>query len=64
MRKPDFCICKNKGADQLHGNRAADQRLCFCYIDSAIPPKSTSGIIIVLPGLCQTGSETSKQVLS
>ena len=20
-----FCICKNKGVDQLHGNRAADQ---------------------------------------
>ena len=19
MRKPDFCICKNKGVDQLHG---------------------------------------------
>ena len=27
MRKPAFCICKNKGADQLHGNPAADQRL-------------------------------------
>ena len=27
MRKPAFCICKNKGTDQLHGNRAADQRL-------------------------------------
>ena len=22
-------ICKNKGADQLHGNCAADQHLCF-----------------------------------
>ena len=28
MRKPAFCICKNKGADQ---------RLCFHYIDSTIP---------------------------
>ena len=36
MRKHAFCICKNKGADQLHSNRAADQRLCFCYIDSTI----------------------------
>ena len=36
MRKPAFCICKNKGADQLHGHRAADQRLCFCYINSTI----------------------------
>ena len=29
MRKPDFCICENKDADQLRGNREADQRLCF-----------------------------------
>ena len=26
-----------KGADLLRGNRIADQRLCFCYIDSTIP---------------------------
>ena len=31
MRKPDFCICENKAADQLCGNRTADQRLCFRY---------------------------------
>ena len=37
MRKPDFCICENKDADQLRGNREADQRLCFRYIDSTIP---------------------------
>ena len=37
MRKPDFRICKNKGADQLRGNHAADQRLCFRYIDSTTP---------------------------
>ena len=24
LRKPAFCICGNKGADQLQGNRAAD----------------------------------------
>ena len=29
MRKPDFYICENKDADQLRGNREADQRLCF-----------------------------------
>ena len=47
MRKPAFRICKNKDADQLHGNRAvffhaADQHLCFCYMASTIPllPKS------------------------
>ena len=37
MRKPAFCICENKGADQLSSHRAADQLLCFCYIDSTIP---------------------------
>ena len=54
MRKPAFCICENKGADQLcglrenkeadqlRGNCEADQRLCFRCIDSTIPllPKS------------------------
>ena len=42
MKKPAFCICENKDADQLRGNREADQRLCFRYIDSTIPllPKS------------------------
>ena len=29
MRKPAFCICENNNADQLRGNREADQRLCF-----------------------------------
>ena len=37
VRKPAFCICENKAADQLRGNREADQRLCFSYIDSTIP---------------------------
>ena len=37
MRKPIFRICENKGADQIRGNREADQRLCFRYIDSTIP---------------------------
>ena len=36
MRKPDFCISENKDADQLRGNREADQRLCFRYTDSTI----------------------------
>ena len=37
MRKPTFCICENKDADQLCGNRTTDQRLCFRYLDSTIP---------------------------
>ena len=37
MGKPTICICENKDADQLRGNREADQRLCFRYTDSMIP---------------------------
>ena len=36
-RKPEFCLCENKGADQLRSNCEADQRLCFRYSDSTIP---------------------------
>ena len=36
MRKPMFCICENKDADQLHGNQEADKRLCFRYMDNTI----------------------------
>ena len=67
MRKPSFCICKNKDADQLHGVREADQRLCFRYIDSTIPlfPKSEisslyPSSVAVQPGLRGTWSETPK----
>ena len=35
--KPIICIGENKDADQLRGNREADQRLCFRYSDSTIP---------------------------
>ena len=38
MRKPTICIGENKDADQLRGNREADQRLCFRYTDSTFPP--------------------------
>ena len=67
VRKPAFCICENKDADQLRGNREADQRLCFRYSDSTIPllPKSEISSfwlysVIVQPGLCRTWSETPK----
>ena len=36
VRKPVFCICENKDADQLRGNGEADQRLCFRYTDITI----------------------------
>ena len=46
VRKPDFCICENKDADQLCGNRTTDQRLCFRYTDSTIPLLRKSKISI------------------
>ena len=36
MRKRTICIVENKDADQLRGNRKADQRLCFRYSESTI----------------------------
>ena len=36
IRNPAFCICENKDANQFRGDREADQRLCFRYIDSTI----------------------------
>ena len=70
MRKPEnlgFCICENKDADQLRGNREADQRLCFRYIDRTIPLLSKYEIsclypssVAVQPGFCWTWSETAK----
>ena len=67
MRKPAFCICENKDADQLRGNREAEQRLSFRYTDSTIPLLSKSEFSNLLPssvavqaGLCRTWSETPK----
>ena len=34
--KTCFCVSENKGTDQLRCDRAADQRLCFRYLDSHI----------------------------
>ena len=66
MGKQTICIGENKDADQLRGNREADQRLCFRYMDSTIPLLSKSKIssflpssVTVQPSLCQTRSETT-----
>ena len=48
-RKPTFCICENKGADQLCSNCKANQRLCFRYKDSTIPLLSKSEVSIPQP---------------
>ena len=37
MGNPTISRGENKDADQLRGNREADQRLCFRYSDSTIP---------------------------
>ena len=66
MGKTTICIGENKDADQLRGNREADQRLCFRYSDSTIPPLLKPDIssfelfsVLVQPGLCPTCSETT-----
>ena len=60
-------ISKNKDADQLHGNREADQRLCFRYIDKTNPLLPICEIsshlpssVTAQPGLCRTWWETPK----
>ena len=65
VRKPTICMGKNKDADQLRGNREADQRLCFRYTDSTFPPLLISKFsrfwvssVTVQAGLCWTWSET------
>ena len=59
-------LCENKDADQLRGNREADQRLCFRYTNSILPLLFKSEIssfqpasVTVQPGLCRTCSETT-----
>ena len=66
MGKPTICIGENKDADQLRGNREADQRLCFRYSDSTIPLLLKSEIssfklfsMLVQVGMCRTCSETT-----
>ena len=68
-RKPTICICENKDADQLRGNREADQRLCFRYSESTIHRLLKSEIsrfllspVPVQPGMCRTCSKTTSLV--
>ena len=65
MGKPTICICENKDADQLHGNREADQHLCFHYTESTLSLLFKSEIssfqpasVTVQPDLCRTCSKT------
>ena len=64
MRKPTFCICENKGPDQLRSYCKADLRLCFCDRDNTIPLLTKSQIsslkpsVLVQLGLRRTCLET------
>ena len=67
MKKPTFCICENKDADQLRGNREADQHLSFRFI-ALLSKSEISSLwpfsVAVQPGLCQTRLETRMFVFS
>ena len=65
MRKLDFCLCENKGADQLCSKCIADQHLCFRYSDSTIKSEISSFLPVsmtVQADLCCTLSEIPKTV--
>ena len=71
VRKLAFYMCENKDADQLRGNREADQRLCFRNTDSTIPLLAKSKISSLSPssvaiqlGLCGTRSKSRRPVFS
>ena len=44
VKKREFGLCENKGADQLRSNCEADQHLCFRNTDSTILPLVKSKI--------------------
>ena len=52
MRKPDLCIFENKCVEQLRGDSATDQRLCFRYIVSIIPLLPVSENFMALAIFC------------
>ena len=63
--KTNICMGENKDADQLRGNREADQRLCYRYTDSTFPPllilklsRFWVSSVTVQAGLCWTWSKT------
>ena len=72
MRKPAFCIFENKGADQLCGDRTADQRLCFHYIGNLIVQflcflhlQASSYLLVIYSRVCVGhGRKHKRQVLS
>ena len=49
-----FCILENKGTDQLSSYRAADQRLCFHYVDSTscLNFQASSHLLLLYSQVC------------
>ena len=67
MRKPVFCICENKDANQVRGNREADQCLCFRFLESKVPllPKYEISILWLYSPVCVgPGRNPRRQVFS
>ena len=51
MRKPAFCICENKAADQLRSNCAADQRLCIAKWRNQLAMQNFTKKYILISGV-------------
>ena len=80
MRKPTFCICENKDADQLRGNREAETaKLISTFVLATqivqspyflvqspyfLDLKFQASSVAVQPGLCRTWSETRTLISS
>ena len=64
MRKPDFCICENKSADQLRVYHAADQNLFIPLIDSTMALLPKSDISIICQVCVGSGWKLQRQVFS
>ena len=69
VRKSDFGICENKGADQLRSKCAADQRLSFRYIVqflNFLNPKfsASSRLWLYSPVCVGPGQNCRRQVFS
>ena len=54
-----FCILENKGAYKLSDYLAADQRFCFCYVDSTIPLQfqASSNLLFLYSQVCVENQE-------
>ena len=64
MRKPDFCICKNKGADQLHGfvsYLVGNPEDMFSHDTAQYEPRCQTSIAITVSKIGKTINNKSKK---